>query len=320
LAHLAAMSCVRRSLSDLVLHHDVNCTGYAVLLQAAHAAGLQRFVFGSSSSVYGGNEKVPFHEDDDVSGPVSPYAATKRANELTCHVFSHLYGMDIACLRFFTVYGPRQRPEMAIHKFVRLLERGEKLPLYGDGRSERDYTYVDDILDGVVKALDRSKGYRIYNLGESRTVSLKELVAAIGRATGKEPGVEWQPAQPGDVPRTFADIGRARAELGYDPRVGLEEGLRRFVGWDRGPEGAAARGEGRRRHRRRGLHRQPRRGRAAGARRAGRDRGRLLQRQARQRAGPGEAGGGRPGGARRRGARAGRLRPRRALRGAALGH
>ena len=240
IVHLAAMAGVRPSLQDPVLYHDVNCTGTAVLLQAAHEAGISRFVFGSSSSVYGGNEKVPFHEDDDVSGPVSPYAATKRANELSCHVFSHLYGMDIACLRFFTVYGPRQRPEMAIHKFVRLLERGEKLPLYGDGRSERDYTYVDDILDGVVKALDRSKGFRIYNLGESRTVSLKQLVAAIGRATGKEPGVEWQPAQPGDVPRTFADIARARAELGYDPRVALEEGLRRFVEWYRGPEGPGA--------------------------------------------------------------------------------
>ena len=240
LVHLAAMAGVRPSLQDPVLYHDVNCTGTAVLLQAARDAGISRFVFGSSSSVYGGNEKVPFHEDDDVSGPVSPYAATKRANELSCHVFAHLYGMHIACLRFFTVYGPRQRPEMAIHKFVRLLERGEKLPLYGDGRSERDYTYVDDILDGVVKALDRSKGFRIYNLGESRTVSLKELVAAIGRATGREPGVEWQPAQPGDVPRTFADVSRARAELGYDPRVGLDEGLRRFVAWYRGPEGPAA--------------------------------------------------------------------------------
>jgi UDP-glucuronate 4-epimerase len=240
IVHLAAMAGVRPSLQDPVLYHDVNCTGTAVLLQAARDAEISRFVFGSSSSVYGGNEKVPFHEDDDVSGPVSPYAATKRANELSCHVFSHLYGMDIACLRFFTVYGPRQRPEMAIHKFVRLLERGEKLPLYGDGRSERDYTYVDDILDGVVKALDRSKGFRIYNLGESRTVSLKQLVSAIGRATGKEPGVEWQPAQPGDVPRTFADVSRARSELGYDPRVDLEEGLRRFVEWYRGPEGPLA--------------------------------------------------------------------------------
>jgi UDP-glucuronate 4-epimerase len=238
--HLAAMAGVRPSLADPVLYHDVNCTGTAVLLAAARDAGVQRFVFGSSSSVYGGNVKVPFHEDDDVSGPVSPYAATKRANELSCHVFAHLYGMHVACLRFFTVYGPRQRPEMAIHKFVRLLEAGQKLPLYGDGRSERDYTYVDDILDGVVKALDRSKGFRIYNLGESRTVSLKELVAAIGRATGHEPGVDWQPEQPGDVPRTFADIGRARSELGYDPRVGLEEGLRRFVAWYRGPQGPGA--------------------------------------------------------------------------------
>ncbi len=239
IVHLAAMAGVRPSLEDPVLYHDVNCTGTAVLLAAARAAGLRRVVFGSSSSVYGGNEKVPFHEDDDVSGPVSPYAATKRASELTCHVFAQLYGMDIACLRFFTVYGPRQRPEMAIHKFVRRLERGEKLPLYGDGRSERDYTFVDDILDGVLKALDRSRGFRIYNLGESRTVSLRELVAAIGRATGKEPGVDWQPAQPGDVPRTFADIARARAELGYDPRVGLQEGLQRFVAWYRGPEGPA---------------------------------------------------------------------------------
>ena len=236
--HLAAMAGVRPSLQDPALYHDVNCTGTAVVLQAARAAGVGRFVFGSSSSVYGGNPKVPFHEDDDVSRPVSPYAATKRANELTCHTFHHLYGMDIACLRFFTVYGPRQRPEMAIHKFVRLTEAGQPLPLFGDGRSERDYTYVDDILDGVLKAHDRSRGFRIYNLGESRTISLRDLVAAIGRATGREPRVDWQPPQPGDVPRTYADIGRARAELGYDPRVGLEEGLRRFVAWYRSGPGA----------------------------------------------------------------------------------
>ena len=240
--HLAAMAGVRPSLANPVLYHDVNCTGTAVMLAAAHGAGVGRFVFGSSSSVYGGNPKVPFHEDDDVGRPVSPYAATKRANELTCHTFAHLYGMDIACLRFFTVYGPRQRPEMAIHKFVRLIERGEPLPLFGDGRSERDYTYVDDILDGVVKALDRSRGYRIYNLGESRTISLRRLVEAIGRATGREPRVDWQPEQPGDVPRTFADISRAREELGYDPRVGLDEGLARFVAWYRGAEGPRATG------------------------------------------------------------------------------
>ncbi len=235
--HLAAMAGVRPSLADPVLYHDVNATGTAVMLEAARDAGVTRFVFGSSSSVYGGNTKVPFHEDDDVSRPVSPYAATKRGNELTCHAFSHLYGMNIAALRFFTVYGPRQRPEMAIHKFVRLVERGEPLPLFGDGRSERDYTYIDDILDGVLKAHDRSRGFRIYNLGESATVNLRDLVAAIGRATGKEPRVEWQPDQPGDVPRTFADIRRAREELGYDPRVNLAEGLSRFVAWYRGPDG-----------------------------------------------------------------------------------
>jgi len=238
--HLAAMAGVRPSLENPVLYHDVNCTGTAVMLEAARDAGVKRFVFGSSSSVYGGNPKVPFHEDDDVSRPVSPYAATKRANELTCHTFAHLYGMDIAALRFFTVYGPRQRPEMAIHKFVRLVEAGERLPLYGDGRSERDYTYIDDILDGVIKAHDRSTGFRIYNLGESATISLRELVAAIGRATGREPGVDWLPDQPGDVPRTFADIRRAREELGYDPRTNLEQGLQRFVAWYRGPDGPGA--------------------------------------------------------------------------------
>ena len=236
--HLAAMAGVRPSLQDPALYHDVNCTGTAVVLQAARAAGVGRFVFGSSSSVYGGNPKVPFHEDDDVSRPVSPYAATKRANELTCHTFHHLYGMDIACLRFFTVYGPRQRPEMAIHKFVRLTEAGQPLPLFGDGRSERDYTYVDDILDGVLKAHDRSRGFRVYNLGESRTISLRDLVAAIGRATGREPRVDWQPPQPGDVPRTYADVGRAKAELGYAPKVDLDEGLRRFVAWYRSGPGA----------------------------------------------------------------------------------
>jgi UDP-glucuronate 4-epimerase len=231
--HLAAMAGVRPSLLDPAHYHDVNCTGTARLLEATRKAEIQRFIFGSSSSVYGGNERVPFHEDDDVSGPVSPYAATKRSNELTCYTFHHLYGMDIACLRFFTVYGPRQRPEMAIHKFVDLIESGKPLPCFGDGGSERDYTYIDDILDGVIKAHDKTQGYRIYNLGESQTISLRDLVAAIGRATGKTPNVDWQPEQPGDVPRTFADVSRAKAELGYSPRVGVDEGLRRFVDWYR---------------------------------------------------------------------------------------
>lgn len=240
--HLAAMAGVRPSLEDPGLYHDVNCTGTSLLLDAARNAGCQKFVFGSSSSVYGGNERVPFHEDDDVSGPVSPYAATKRGNELTCHTFHHLYGMDIACLRFFTVYGPRQRPEMAIHKFVRLIEQGQPVPCFGDGTSERDYTFVDDIMDGVLKAHDKSKGFRIYNLGESSTISLRDLVAAIGRALGKEPVVDWQPMQPGDVLRTFADVSRAREELGYAPTVNVDEGLARFVAWYRGPLGPVAAG------------------------------------------------------------------------------
>lgn len=235
--HLAAMAGVRPSLVDPVHYHDVNCTGTTVLLEAARNAGVQKFVFGSSSSVYGGNERVPFHEDDDVSRPVSPYAATKRANEITCSTFCHLYGMDIAALRFFTVYGPRQRPEMAIHKFVRLVEQGEPLPVFGDGTSERDYTYVEDILDGITKAHDKSTGFRIYNLGESQTISLRDLVRAIGEATGKEPLVDWQPMQPGDVLRTYANVDRAREELGYDPKVHVAEGLQRFVAWYRGPDG-----------------------------------------------------------------------------------
>jgi len=242
IVHLAALAGVRPSLKDPVRYHDVNCTGTAVLLEEARSAGISRFVFGSSSSVYGGNERVPFHEDDDVGRPVSPYAATKRSNELTCHTFHHLYGMDIAALRFFTVYGPRQRPEMAIHKFVRCVDQGEPLPLFGDGSSERDYTYIDDILDGVIKAHDKHRGFRIYNLGESATISLKELVAAIGRAMGAEPRVDWQPEQPGDVPRTHADIRRAREELGYDPQVDLVSGLERFVAWYRGPSGPAGAG------------------------------------------------------------------------------
>lgn len=235
--HLAAMAGVRPSLERPTYYHDVNCVGTTVLLEAARDHDVKRFVFGSSSSVYGGNEKVPFEETDDVSIPVSPYAATKRAGELTCHTFHHLYGMDIPCLRFFTVYGPRQRPEMAIHKFVRLVEADEPLPVFGDGTTERDYTYVGDILDGIVKAYDHAKGYRIYNLGESSTISLKDLVAAIGEATGKEPRVDWQPMQPGDVVRTYADVTRAKRELGYDPKVDVREGLARFVAWYRGPEG-----------------------------------------------------------------------------------
>jgi len=213
--HLAAMAGVRPSLADPAHYHDVNCTGTAIVLQAARAAGVARFVFGSSSSVYGGNPKVPFHEDDDVSHPVSPYAATKRANELTCHTFHHLYGMDIACLRFFTVYGPRQRPEMAIHKFVRLTEAGQPLPLFGDGRSERDYTYIDDILDGILKALDQVSGYDVFNLGESRRV-VGDFRPDGDLGFGHALAVQHRL---GDETQERAELRRAgRADRGPEPR------------------------------------------------------------------------------------------------------
>ncbi len=232
--HLAAMAGVRPSLKNPGLYVDVNLKGTANLYDAALDAGCKNVVFASSSSVYGANEKVPFSEDDAVDHPVSPYAATKKAGELLSHTYHHIHGMDIACLRFFTVYGPRQRPEMAIHLFARLILEGKPLPVFGDGHSRRDYTYIDDIVDGVLRAMERSSGYRIYNLGESQTIELRELVAVLEEALGKQAVIDWQPDQPGDVPRTWADVTRAREELGYSPSVDIREGIRRFVAWLRG--------------------------------------------------------------------------------------
>ncbi len=231
--HLAARAGVRPSLEQPELYADVNVRGSAVLFEAARDLELAKVVYASSSSVYGGNTKVPFAEDDFVDHPVSPYAATKKANELQAHVYSHIYGMTMIGLRFFTVYGPRQRPEMAIHKFTRLIEEGQALPFFGDGSSSRDYTYVDDIVDGVLAALDRGEGYRVYNLGESATTTLARLVELLGELLGKDPILDRQPMQPGDVLTTYADVSRAREELGYAPRVPVEDGLRRFVEWYR---------------------------------------------------------------------------------------
>ncbi|HED65602.1 MAG TPA: NAD-dependent epimerase/dehydratase family protein [Planctomycetes bacterium] len=230
--HLAAMAGVRRSLEDPLLYSDVNVRGTQILMEELKDART-RFVFASSSSVYGANDRVPFSESDDIHRPVSPYAATKRAGELLAFTHHHLYGTPISCLRFFTVYGPRQRPEMAIHKFTRMCLKGEAIPFFGDGTTRRDYTFVDDIVDGVLRALDRCEGYEIYNLGESETISLSELVEAIGRVTGVEPILDRQPMQPGDVEVTYADITKARKELGYAPSTSLEEGLARFVAWYR---------------------------------------------------------------------------------------
>lgn len=229
--HLAAMAGVRPSLEDPLHYADVNVRGTLILLEELRRRPETRFVFASSSSVYGANEDVPFREADDIHHPVSPYAATKRAGELHCFTHHHLFGIPTTCLRFFTVYGPRQRPEMAIHKFVRATVAGEPIPFFGDGSSRRDYTYIDDITDGVVRALDRCEGYEIYNLGESQTTSLSELVALIGEVCGAEPAIDRRPFQPGDVVVTYADVTKARERLGYRPSTGMREGLERFFAW-----------------------------------------------------------------------------------------
>jgi len=230
-AHLAARAGVRPSIEQPLLYADVNIRGTLNLLEACKKYKIRRLVFASSSSVYGNNPKVPFAEDDPVDNPISPYAATKKAAELICHTYHHLYGMDIACLRYFTVYGPRQRPEMAIHQFSRLIHRGKKVSLFGDGSSRRDYTYVDDAIDGTMGALFREHGYEIYNIGESQTTSLSELVQLIEEQMGKRAQVEYLPAQPGDVERTYADIRKARDRLGYQPKINMREGISRFVRW-----------------------------------------------------------------------------------------
>lgn len=231
--HLAARAGVRPSIEDPILYQDVNLHGTNVLLEAARKANVRRFIFGSSSSVYGNNDKVPFAESDPVDHPISPYASTKRSGELLCHTYHHLFGMDISCLRFFTVYGPRQRPDLAIHKFTRLIDAGKPIPVFGDGSMKRDHTYIDDILAGILAALDRAGGYHIYNLGESRPVSLSDLIAAIERALGMKAIIDRQPLQPGDVHQTFADVTLASRDLGYEPRTHLDDGLKQFVEWYR---------------------------------------------------------------------------------------
>jgi UDP-glucuronate 4-epimerase len=231
--HLAAWAGVRPSIEHPAIYQKVNVEGTMTLLEQCRRSGVDRFVFASSSSVYGERGDVPFREDDRVDHPISPYAATKKAGELLCYTWHHLHGLHVAALRFFTVYGPRQRPEMAIHLFARQIARGETLTLFGDGQSSRDYTYIDDIVAGVVAAVERVEGYRIYNLGESETTTLAELVGHLGRALGEKPRVEFRPMQPGDVPRTFADVSRAQAELDYRPKVKIAEGIERFAAWFR---------------------------------------------------------------------------------------
>jgi len=231
--HLAARAGVRPSLQEPILYEDTNCIGTLRLLEAARRWGPETFIFGSSSSVYGINEKVPFAEVDEVNQPISPYATTKRAGELLCYNYHHLYGMRLACLRFFTVYGPAQRPEMAIHKFTDLLAKGQAVSMYGDGESRRDYTYIDDIIDGVVASMDKAPPFEILNLGGAETTSLSDLIHWIAEELEVEPIIERLPDQPGDVPITYADVTKAARVLGYSPKVPIREGLRRFVAWYR---------------------------------------------------------------------------------------
>ena len=232
--HLAARAGVRPSLDGPLAYEQTNVRGTYALLEASRKYGVGRFIFGSSSSVYGINSRVPFSEDDPVAQPVSPYAATKIAGEAACHAYSHLYGMRVVCLRFFTVYGARQRPDLAIHKFARLIDAGQPVPLFGDGSSRRDYTYVDDIISGIEAAMryDASP-FEVINLGESQTVELRQLIALLEAALGKRAVIDWLPPQPGDVPITYANVEKARRLLGYDPRTKIEKGVEKFVQWFR---------------------------------------------------------------------------------------
>ena len=237
IVHLAARAGVRPSLEQPLLYAETNINGTMNLLELARAHGIKQFVFGSSSSVYGINAKVLFSEDDPIRQPISPYAATKAASELLCHTYTHLYGIRSVCLRFFTVYGPRQRPDLAIHKFARLISEGKPIPVFGDGTTRRDYTFIDDIIAGVRAAIDYNQSdYEVINLGESRTVELRELISLIEKELGATAKIDRQPLQPGDVPQTFADIAKARRLLGYNPQTQIEDGIKKFVEWFRGNE------------------------------------------------------------------------------------
>ncbi len=235
--HLAARAGVRPSIEQPALYESVNVAGTVNILEIAREYNVQRLIFGSSSSVYGITNNVPFCEDDLKTRPVSPYAATKLAAELMCYTYTHLYGLTTICLRFFTVYGPRQRPDLAIHKFTALIESGKPIPVYGDGSMGRDYTYVDDIVGGVIASLEYvpeiKMPFEVFNLGNSQPVRLSELIAQLEVATGKKALQEQLPDQPGDVPITWASIEKAKRLLGYSPKTSMEQGLRSFVDWYR---------------------------------------------------------------------------------------
>ncbi len=229
--HLAAMAGVRPSIENPSYYTSVNLCGTVNLLDGAVGVGCEKFIFASSSSVYGNNEKVPFAESDVVDHPISPYAATKKSGELICHSYAHLHPLSVACLRFFTVFGPRQRPDLAIGKFLRLIGRGEEITMFGDGSSSRDYTYIDDIVGGIVGAMDYVSGYEIFNLGGSSPVSLREMIDAIELTVGKKAKIRELPMQAGDVNRTWADVSYSASCFGYAPRTSLLDGMAKQWAW-----------------------------------------------------------------------------------------
>lgn len=234
--HLAAMAGVRPSIENPQLYTEVNINGTVNLLEECKKHNIKKFIFSSSSSVYGNNRKVPFSENDPVDHPISPYASTKKAGELICHTYHHLHKIFVICLRFFTVYGPRQRPDLAIYKFARLILDGKPIPVYGDGSTQRDYTYIDDIIDGVLKAIEfvqTGNKYEIFNLGESKTIKLSAMIEMLEKTLGVKAKKEFLPMQPGDVEKTYADISKSRKMLGYNPKINFEEGVARFINWIR---------------------------------------------------------------------------------------
>lgn len=229
IVHLAAKAGVRPSLVNPQEYYDVNVMGTLNLLELMRKNNIKKMIFASSSSVYGNNSKVPFSEADNVDSPISPYAASKKAGELLCHTYHHLYNFDIYCLRFFTVYGPRQRPDLAIHKFTKALLNNEPIPFYGDGSTQRDYTHIDDIVQGIIGAIKNLKGYDIFNLGESNTISLTKLVSIIEKYTNRKAMLNYLPVQEGDVLQTFADISKAKDRLNYKPKVNIETGIKNYI-------------------------------------------------------------------------------------------
>ena len=229
--HLAAMAGVRPSISNPSLYTEVNIIGTRIILDAMVESSVERLIFASSSSVYGNNKKIPFSEDDSVDCPISPYAATKKMGELLCHSYHHIYELNISLLRFFTVYGPRQRPEMAIHQFVRNVLKGEPIIVFGNGSTARDYTYIDDIIDGIIQSIESNDRYMIYNLGNSEPIKLSNLISIIVETTGVDPILEYQEIPKGDVLQTYADINRAQNNLKYDPKTGMQDGIAKFVKW-----------------------------------------------------------------------------------------